>query len=223
MKNVFYHLHVPKTGGTYLKSFFEFDLINKLKVSKIEFISEHAGWENVKDNTYVVTSWRDPAKRTVSHFVLWAKILEQPSDVDSFRNWLNKYSNKVSNYQSKIILSNSEDDPQRNFFYKDSNVEPDSPIEKNLVFERLKRIDLFIKDTQLDKKNFQIWENTILNDMEIKTNTFVDYNSIEFFKNSSQISQEIYQALSKEEIDALFALSDIDTEIYNNNLLFWKE
>ena len=106
----FYHLQIAKCGGTYLNNLIIHQLFNILKNNNISYVDGeyHLGWQEIENN-YVISSLRDPVKRTVSHYAYW-KIGGQngpiPEKIPSFMNWVETNKNFISNYQIKNFLYN---------------------------------------------------------------------------------------------------------------------
>ena len=244
----FYHLHIPKTAGTSLHIFLNnniFPILPKNKINVFDYNSTktyHCGWGPVKDNQYVLSSFRNPSKRVVSHFfwMLKLKMLDNPkitrenkhhysigSKINDYNNptkidffsWIEKNSKWVSDYQSK------------NFFYRENDlvtprcVAGCSPplsineFNKNEVFNNIKRTNLLIKSENIKLNNFNNIMNKILNDLNIENKNKIELtiNAV----NSNKKSFEFYNSLSLKEIEYIESLNTLDLEIYNTDSFFW--
>ena len=87
--NSFYHLQIAKCGGTYLNTMIVHQLFNILKNNDISYIDGeyHLGWKKIENN-YVISSLRDPVKRTVSHYAYWKNGRQNglvPENVPNFK------------------------------------------------------------------------------------------------------------------------------------------
>ena len=82
--NKLYLLHIPKTAGWYLRTELLDFVADGLKEKNIELIdfenNSHSGWSLVDDETYLITCFRDPVKRLVSHFAYMIGLYEYYSN-----------------------------------------------------------------------------------------------------------------------------------------------
>ena len=107
--NSFYHLQIAKCGGTYLNNMIIHQLFNILEKNNIHFIDGeyHLGWKQIENN-YVISSLRDPVKRTVSHYSYWKNGGQNgpiPENIPSFMVWVDRNKDFISNYQIKNFLN----------------------------------------------------------------------------------------------------------------------
>ena len=126
----FYQIHIPKTAGTLLYTFLNTNLNPILLKNNFNIFDDsqqnmrHAGWSQVTENQYLVSSFINPSKRIVSHFFqmlknqlsynvkitrenkhkysIGSKINDynNPTKIEFF-SWIEKNSKWVSDYQSK--------------------------------------------------------------------------------------------------------------------------
>ena len=168
--NSFYHLQIAKCGGTYLNNMIVHQLFNILKNNNISYIDGeyHLGWKEIKNN-YVVSSLRDPVKRTVSHYAYWKNGGQDgliPKDIPSFMVWVERNKDFISNYQIKNFLYE-----RKNFHlnpFDPRETDPDFltiKIDKNLAFDRIKRVNVLLKDTQL---NYQTCDTVMKKILKIR-------------------------------------------------------
>jgi hypothetical protein len=242
-----YHLHVVKTGGTHLATFLMYNIYNKLKNADVKINKEsleniHAGWKPVEENQYIISSFRDPVKRIISHFFHLLKLELADSSVinrenkwqhfiggnisnyinptkNDFFSWLEYNSPHIDNYQSK------------NFFYKEDiatiphtlrgatarlYLEGFNDID---VLKNISRVNLLIKTKDMNINNFENLLNKILNDFNLKNKDKVNADIL--LSNSNKKSLEFYNSLSKKEIEYIESLNTLDLEIYNTDSFFW--
>lgn len=261
MKNKFYQLHIPKTGGLFLNSFFSKNLKPTLEECNIEtLIDLHHGWKPVSDNTYIFTSFRDPVKRVVSHFcwllltryaVFGPKTLNNRHQyyfsvnirdifnptVSEFMKWLDINNNILSNFQLKNMFYDKED------FIKYKYFEVLSPYSLNNfsiseALSNFSKIDVVIKTEQVNMNTMMhITLNKILKDFNIdKDIDFIniDYKNATYVKdvevfstydqqyNSNNMSQILYNKLSKNDIAYIESLNIEEMNIYNTDSYFYN-
>lgn len=245
----FYHLHIPKTAGMYLHSILNdnlFPILLKNNISIFNYNKEkgsHSGWKPVIDNQYVVSSFRDPVKRIVSHFFWMLKLIEKNgikvtrenkhifyfgSNVKDYKNptkqefmyWIEKNKDYLSNYQSK------------NFFYReDDQVVPIcirgcssalsiKEFNKDEAIKNILRTNLLIKAENIKINNFENILNKILNDFDLKNENKMMKINVNM-SNSNEKSLVFYKSLSKEEIEYIESLNLLDLEVYNTDSFFW--
>jgi len=105
----FYHFHIGKTGGTYLYNTLVEPLFEALWANSIFTLNGayHVGWLNRQKN-YVLSSFRDPVKRTASHYAFYkmggGRRNSRQTNILDFMPWVETYQNLLANYQSKNFL-----------------------------------------------------------------------------------------------------------------------
>lgn len=225
--NSFYHLQIAKCGGTYLNNMIIHQLFNILKNNNISYIDGeyHLGWKKIENN-YVVSSLRDPVKRTVSHYAYYKNGGQNgpiPENVPNFMNWVEINKDFISNYQVKNFLYT-----KKNFdlnpFNPTAGLDPDFltiEIDKDLAIDRIKRVNILLKDTQLNYQTCNTIIKKILRDFNIKDSFYVD-NEKKYDHNITKGSIELYDSLTKQDIDYLYNLNNIDSEIYFSQSLYFN-
>lgn len=244
----FYHLHIPKTAGTSLYFFLDknlFPILPKNGIKAFDYDGTrgyHYGWGPVKDNQYVISSFRNPSKRVVSHFfwMLKLQLANSPTitrenkhiytvgtKVNNYNNptkgeffaWIEKNNKWISDYQSK------------NFFYRENDLvtprclagcSPPLSINefnKDEVLSNIKRTNLLIKSENIKLNNFNNIMSKILTDLSIENKNKIEltFNGV----NSNKKSFEFYNSLSLKEIEYIESLNTLDLEIYNTESFFW--
>lgn len=216
--NSFYHLQIAKCGGTYLNNMIVHQLFNILKKNNIPFIDGeyHLGWKEIENN-YVISSLRDPVKRTVSHYSYWKNGGQDgpiPENIPSFMVWVDRNKDFISNYQIKNFLYQRTNFQQNPFDPR--GVDPDFlaiKIDKELAIERIKSVNILLKDTQLNNQACDIIIKKILKDFNLNDSFYIDNEKI-YDHNITKGSKELYESLTKQDIEYLYNINNIDSEIY---------
>jgi len=230
----FYFLHIPKTGGRYVKSY----ILNQLN-NQVDIISKnerHSGWiSDIDDSTYIFSILRDPVKLVCSQYAHLvsqkAGLIEDSLDMENhtdrvkeniininldrehFLKWV--YANPwMYNLQSKEILNGSTEN--RNVM--DIIVQKytfNNNVDKELLYDRLNRINLLVRQTSL--YNPESVAQKLCSDLNIEMAGDLEKdNSI--YHNIA--SSNLYKQLTKEDIAWIEDLFAVDVEIYNNHSIF---
>ena len=216
----FYHLQIAKCGGTYLNNILINQISDILLNNNIRVIDgqEHLGWKENEKN-YTVSCLRDPVKRTVSHYAYTNK------NTSLFIDWVKKYEKFISNYQIKNFLytRNNPLEYYTNIFYPGRNKDfMLIEIDKTFAMGRISNINILLKDSQLNDQTCENVGKKILKDFNImdsiKINTNKDHDH-----NINKRSLQIYNSLTKKEIDYLYELNSLDSEIYFSEELYFKD
>jgi hypothetical protein len=222
----FYHLQIAKCGGTYLNNVIIHQLFNILKNNNISYIDGeyHLGWKEIENN-YVVSSLRDPVKRTVSHYSYWKNGGQDgtiPKNIPSFMVWVERNKDFISNYQIKNFLYE-----RKNFNlnpFDPRGVDPDFltiKIDKVAAFNRIKSVNILLKDTQLNNQVCDTVIKKILKDFNITDSFYID-NKKKYDHNITKGSAELYNSLTKQDIDYLYNLNNLDSELYFSHSLYFN-
>lgn len=230
----FYHLQIPKNGGTYINNFIVNNIKDKLKNNNITVIDgvDHHGWI-APDNSYIISSLRDPVKRTVSHYAylgdtFFGKINLDISIEDHIKNmfkWMEENA-YINNYQTKNLIYVKKDmslsifDPigQINFDNSFLNIIPTLDIGTN----KLKNINILLKDIQLKSYNIDLILQKIGQDLTIPNIT--NYIKSDSYDNNVNIlSYYIYEKLTKKQIQYIYEQNQIDSELYFSDHLYWNK
>jgi hypothetical protein len=222
-KDTFYNLHIPKTGGIYINSYLLGSLRQPLKEKNVEVLSRHDGWKWVNDKTYVVSSFRDPAKRIVSHFAYSARFdiyNEKPLKMskDGLFKWINKNMDYLSDFQSKNFFYVPKESKMPYFFIKDQDFLNIKDISKKEVLNKINKIDIFFKDQLLNDKTINSAVEKICSDFDISKDIYMNKPR----HNDLEISKSLYLELSNSDKDYLYSLNPIDSDIYFDSTLFFS-
>jgi hypothetical protein len=240
--NKFYFLHIPKTGGRFFTRYITNQIEDTLKQNGVEIIKppdnalKHGGWhKDIDDNTYIVSVFRDPAEFFVSavahmhaqqngliddnnDFIIKnnSKVLE--ISVDSLHEKLQQLK-YLKNFQSQnFILS-----PTGNPILKESMnycVEGKT-FDNDLIYERIKRVNLMIRHNELKYMDYQLLINKISNDLGIEIDIDISSLDREHYKNNS--SEVLFNKLSKDDLELVYNNFLFDKEIFQNDSLFWNK
>ena len=166
----------------------------------------HDNWNTnfIDDNTYILTMFRDPAKRTVSHFIeneKGAPDFNEKNNVKSLLEWV-KENEFTKNFQSKSLIVNKAVN-EANFNFE---------IKKEQLDKRLKRIDLILKHKKMDYNYCSDIQAKITNGLNI--GNYKNPRSIYNVGFSNTESQTLYNQLNVKQIDYLYENSATDSEVY---------
>lgn len=211
----FYHLHIPKTGGHYVRDKITSFLVEPLVAANIENIVAHSGWNYVTDTTYVFSAFRDPIKRTVSHYCHHVKFFENNPEkptLESFRKWcLNNYS-FLANYQSKCFLYEQKSTVP--YFYRDDEDFLAIDLkDKEELYSRLSRVNLLMKDSDLTDEVAEKAVNTILTEVGAPHLATKPPSS---GHNINEHSSALYSELKQSDVDFIAEMNRVDMEIYHD-------
>ena len=229
----FYFLHIPKTGGRYVRTY----ILNQLE-NKIDILGDdrHDGWiDDISDDTYVFSILRDPVKYVCSvyaHTVSQkAGFIEYSNDRGRHTDFIKKDIVNISldkkymfdwlavnpwryNLQSKEILhgttgkKNVIDNIVQKYIFH-------SNVDKELLYKRLNRINLLIRQTSL--YNAESVAQKICDDLGIEMAGEIQKDNLTFHNIAST---NLYNSLTEEDKAKIEELFDIDLEIYNNHSIF---
>lgn len=245
-KDSFYHLHIAKTGGTYVRHNITRFLSNNFKDNKIREIVSHNGWTYVTPETFVLTTLRDPAKRTVSHFAYSLLVNgyfnhEEYNDTvvkNLFLEWLESPNiEAIKNYQTKnlffIAAPEVEVLPSANkdaatllgdgFLHSDVEEFKTIDLSDKDVFARIKEVDIVLRDKNLNTDTSRDVVEAICNDFGFEYQHKPVILSDFVNNNVNDKSELLFGALSSKEIDRLYRMNDIDTELYFTESIYWRK
>ena len=213
----FYYLQIPKTGSKYFIGNIYWPLAEELKKHKINLINmwdqnsnpSITGWDpRIDDDTYIVSTFRDPVKQIISKHCNQFRISnkpeskyylnELPDKKDFFLN-VDRYYNNMSKYFSNYSTEN------------DKDIFQSTAIDKESAVRRSKRVNKFI----LESTNPWGTIREILTDMNLPIPEYLNKNIFRQKINVNNSSRLLYESLTAEEVEAIRSISDIDEYIYN--------
>lgn len=230
----FYFLHIPKTGGRYVKTYILSQLRNKLNVIGTE--ERHSGWiKEIDEETYLFSIIREPVEFVCSlyaHIVsekaglLKLEVIESTMKESLYDNVINIHLDKeylfkwlqvnkwTYNMQSKHIINGST--PGKNII--DNIVQKyqfTNDIDKELLYTRLNSINTLIRQNSLYDPEVVV--KKISEDLNIKMAGETQKDKSTFH---NMASSNLYNSLTEKEKDYIRELFSIDVEIYNNHNIF---
>ena len=231
MKNNYeslYHLQIPKCGGTYLNNIVINKISKILKDNEINFINgeQHIGWQE-NDNIYKISCFRDPVKRLVSHYAFHKENFLSDSplrNVYDFLDWVKNNEDFVSNYQVKNFLYTKQNIDLNIFNPENDRIDPNFlliNINKESAIKRIKKVNILLKDSQLNENTCSMVANKILKDFNINFNFFID-NDKSHNHNVTKQSSIIYKNLNKKTIHYLYDINNLDSEIYFSDSIYFN-
>jgi hypothetical protein len=223
----FYHLQIAKCGGTYINNIFVHSLFEIFKNNSINYIDGeyHLGWQDLK-NIYTLSCFRDPLKRTISHYAYYKNGGQggKPlTDIPNFIEWVKQNEKLIANYQIKNFLYT-----KKNFHLNPFNpadgMDPDFmsiEIDKNKAINRIKNTNILLKNSQLNNETCLTVMQIILDDFNLDQKSFIDKNK-QHDHNVTIGSKEIYDSLNPKEIEYVYNINNLDSEIYMSDSLFFN-
>jgi hypothetical protein len=226
----FYYIHIPKNGGRFFKYNITDPIYKICNENNIKFLKDtmpgypgpgHNQWTDlINDSTYITCTFRDPVKHAVSMYA-HLQTLDNRGELaffkkdklnkKNFMDWYEKNIINLSNYQSRHIVSSSIEEV--GFFSNKLKLIDNSNAE--LLLNRIKRINMFIKIDSISKKDIHKIQNEILNNLGIKNHNVFDYipkNKI--FENI--FSEDLYSSLDIDDKNYILKNNTIDLQIYNS-------
>ena len=215
-------MHIPKTGGSYIRSVLLDPLCEDFNFYK-KTTGWHYYWEPVEEDTYVICSFREPVKRLISEFVFTnANHFPSKNKIEkntrNLLNWVEENKGVCSNYQAK------------SFFYEQKEplvfqntfnlILENMVIDEEMLYQRLNRVNILLKTNQLNVENLKMVRKDILNFFKLED---VLTPSAPQKTYNATLSRVLYEKLSPSEIQYLESLNKIDLDIYYNDSLFWNE
>ena len=183
---------------------------------------------------YIVSTFRDPVKRTVSHFA-WTLIdidvfykdpfnkglgVYTEATVDNLMEWVELRKDFISNYQSKM-LSYPMVHKRYGLGYDDelfSNFIPN----KQETLNKIKHVNLLLRTEQGIEKNKEDLKNIIWDQFNIPSDKRISIKNKDAESHANKASLDLYSLLSDKQKEKIASINDIDMEIYETNSLFWK-
>ena len=213
----FYYLQIPKTGSKYFIGNIYWPLAEELKKHKINLINmwdqnsnpSITGWDpRIDDDTYIVSTFRDPVKQIISKHCNQFRISnkpeskyylnELPDKKDFFLN-VDRYYNNMSKYFSNYSTEN------------DKDIFQSTAIDKESAVRRSKRVNKFI----LESTNPWGTIREILTDMNLPIPEYLNKNIFRQKINVNNSSRLLYESLTAVEIEEIRSKSEVDVSIYD--------
>lgn len=243
--NNFYFLDISETGGDLFKNYMAQQVFTEFSSREIEHVYEgHNGWTPVKENTFTVALFQDPAKRSVSHFAsiidylitngfpenhdeIPHPLLMQIADIHSptkneFFTWFENCKDVVADFQSKSLFEKVECHSLPIWQNEVLGVINEEPRSKEDVLSKINDVNLLIKKEDITAQNIQIITQEIFNAFEINSTVSNVIEINETLSNKEDIFSTLYNSLSTNEIQMIYEMNTIDTEIFYTENIFWN-
>lgn len=242
----FYFLHVPRTGGKFVKKYLIDPISEELKSNGIDIIenekivdridpnilwpNDHVGWNaKINPDTYVFSIFREPISWGCSYFTqerYWMGGATTPNtgvtkdsiviNKDEMLEFFKKEKH-VQNFQSKnFVLTALRGSIMA--MLRHGIPEDEAGINKDFVLKRLNRVNLLVRNKDLNDPNKII--EKIESDLGIKIQYRVP-NDVDMSYNGNDASRSLFASLSNFERDIIASALPIDIEIYNSDI-FWS-
>jgi hypothetical protein len=246
----FYHLHIPRTGGRYVKH----NIINFLKPYMIEqnikiindveisSLTAHACWDKeINDDTYIFSSFRNPITHVSSLYYVQVVIKDLPDqifpnklDYDKLlfdKNLFMEYF--INNVGHSYMMSNHQ---SKNLLYKrpfingplDFSINPENNYAD--VLEKAQRINLFVRMEDITN-NQLVLAKKIIDDMDLQVSIETiserynaEINQLKIWNSLFKVSDvtNFANSFNDDEKLIIYNKTEIDNLIYKNNELFYK-
>lgn len=225
--NSFYNLRIPKTGTLYLKNNLFVPLKECLLKNNVEVINfgDHEGWGPVKEDTYILSTFRDPVKRTVSHFCHESAYFDNtPSgylsqNKNTLLSWLENNKKRISDFQSKNILYSKPENLRGTGWMEIKDPEfLEINVDKDTVVQRINSINILVDASSLNIKTLQSISIKVCNDFGIPYEKIV--SDKEAPKAVAGFSDNIYLSLTEQEKNLIYDYNKVDSEIYFTSKYF---
>lgn len=237
-----HHFHVHKTGGVWFLTNVLAELGDAMRPHLNHALnSSYIAEENILipmdlyKNDFIVSSFRDPVKRTVSHFA-WLATGDVPvfykdpfnKDLGSFTDitasnlmeWVEIRKDYISNYQSKMFLYPLVHQ-RHGLGYADALFNDFIPSRDDML-NQVNKVDFFYRTTQGTESNKEQMKNIIWDEFYIPTEKRISAPSLNSWDHAHQVSADLYNSLSESDKNKIAEINAIDMEIYETDSLFWK-
>jgi Sulfotransferase family len=235
-KNI-YFLHIPKSAGRYVYHCALAPMESIIVENNIRIDVHHTSGANahqmwckvlIDDFTYIISSFRDPVERLVSHYChvmtlnkMGLKIADKevkPISKELFLEWVEENKNPQADFQAKNFLLET---TQTLTTFDFKALFTDVVVTEKDIKAKLKRTNLLIRSEDLTEENTKKLRQKILLDLNIDA----DISDIPIPINpyfTNELSAEIYKQLTEDEKAKLYALNPLDTKIYKTDAYFWN-
>ena len=238
--NKFYFLHIPKTGGRFFTKYIVNQIEDALKQNNIDIIKppdnalKHGGWhKDIDDNTYIVSVFRDPVEFFIS--AISHMHAQQSGLIDENNDFIIKSGSDALDIPVEFVHKKLEQlkylkDFQSQNFILSPTEKPilqesmsahfnNKDFDKNLIVQRIKRINLLIRQRDLKSIDYSLLINKISSDLGIDIDIDTSLADREHYKNNS--SEILFNKLTKEDMELIYNSFLFDKQIYEDSSLCW--
>lgn len=218
MKDNLYFLTIHKNGNRVIQD----KVINKItkSLSDVPIYVGNKGWTPVTDKTFVLSTFRHPILRTISHFCDYKKnVLNDYTEpnIKEFAQWFDDNQQALSNYQLKNLfyMPNSENDLLNDNEFKELQL----PEKMSEIKNRIRRMDCLIRIDNVRNETLLNISQVILK--EFGKEFIPDHPShIEY--NVNLLSRQLAMSLPEKMKSHLEYMNDLEMNIYSTDSLFNK-
>jgi len=216
-KDKLYFLNIHKNGGKVVHD----KIINKVfnSLNGIPIETQNKGWAPVTDGTYVLSAFRHPVLRTVSHYFdhKSKEIANSNTSINEFAMWFDKNIDALSNYQLKNMFY---DKPSDNNFLMDEDFKSlKLPVKMSEIKSRMRRFDAIFKIDNVRRETLIGISNDILKSFN---RDLVPANTSKIEYNQNIHSRAFSLALPAEIKKEIELVNETEMNIYETNSFFQK-
>lgn len=220
MSDSVYFLHIPKTGGRFIRNNIFRYLGEHLSTTGIDAKSmdiqvSHKGISSLKDNQYSFSFFRDPVKRMVSHYLFFNAIFSENFSVEDkniMMDWIESESN-LYNYQSKYLSYYDHN------LYENFNHIPFPETDINNVKATISSLNRFHRTSDINNNLVLSIFNDVQDYLDLPEKV-LDRPIIIVGTEVNVASENMYSLLSESDKQLIAELNSVDMEIYNTDTLF---
>jgi hypothetical protein len=220
--NSFYFLHIPKTAGHYIENRIVYPIEGYLLSKNIKIHKGHQYWYPVNNETYVISSFRDPIKRTISMFSHYRKYIDSvDNNRDNLMLWIEKNQKYLSNFQSKSLIYNNA--PKKDWYLIENEDFINLEIDSKILEKNIKKIQIFIKVENLDNNSILKIRKKILQDFNCNITDKINEKmkiGNKLKDNVNLESLDLYSKITDFDKKYIEDLNIIDYKIYNSEIFF---
>lgn len=206
----------------------------------------HGGWhKDIDENTYIVSIFREPIRFAASFYTHQVSTIEgfngiklqdmeygteelknlqknEHLDKEKFIDWISHH-HYIFNMQCKNIILTVSDDKHivdESGEYTRELHDNNKKLDRSTLFDRIKRINMFIRQEDLETMDYQVLADKILKDLGIEEKIVLPKPDMEYFRNFA--SSNLYETLNSDDMIRLLRYFKADDEVYSNKDLFWS-
>ena len=213
-------VHIPKTGGVYLNQKLTWPLTQYCG-AELKRNNAHEAWSLIDDDTYIISSVREPIKRIISHYCHFQESLDDTLEINvkNFRTWYEENVLYLQNYQAKNFFVTDDLSQWRNALIPEQ-IFIDCVVDENIVLNNVKKINVLLRDNQLTDQHLFKVKDKIISELNLIHNYLPKNIPPDY--NSREISKQIYNQLTLDDETRIKKDNELDYEIYLNDSYYWN-